>query len=244
MDNWFQERQQRLMPESLYASWRPGRVFLAAANVGLFHKVSEQAVVPDVMVSLDVTVPDDWWEHHNRSYMTWEFGKPPELVVEVVSNRRGGEDGKLAHYAQVGVAFYAIYDPRLLLSKRALRVYALHAGRYVDVLEPSWLQELGVGLTLWEGTYEGMTATWLRWCDREGQVLLTGIERAQLEQTRAEDQRQRAEEEHQRAEEASQRAEEQRLRAEEASQRAEEQRQRAEEASQRAERLAARLREL
>ncbi|MEW6283035.1 MAG: Uma2 family endonuclease, partial [Candidatus Eremiobacterota bacterium] len=132
VDNWFQERQQRLMPESLYASWRPGRVFLAAANVGLFHKVSEQAVVPDVMVSLDATVPDDWWEHHNRSYMTWEFGKPPELVVEVVSNRKGGEDGKLAHYAQVGVAFYAIYDPRLLLSKRALRVYALHAGRYVD----------------------------------------------------------------------------------------------------------------
>ncbi|MEW6282282.1 MAG: Uma2 family endonuclease, partial [Candidatus Eremiobacterota bacterium] len=78
-------------------------------------------------------------------------------------------------------------------------------------------------LTLWEGTYEGMTATWLRWCDREGQVLLTGIERAELEQARAEEERQRAEEASQRAEKASQRAEE---------------------ASQRAERLAARLREL
>ncbi|MEW6279388.1 MAG: Uma2 family endonuclease, partial [Candidatus Eremiobacterota bacterium] len=48
-------------------------------------------------------------------------------------------------------------------------------------------------LTLWEGTYEGMTATWLRWCDREGQVLLTGIERAELEQARAEEASQRAE---------------------------------------------------
>ncbi|MBI3926222.1 MAG: Uma2 family endonuclease [Armatimonadetes bacterium] len=193
VDNWFQERQQRLLPESLYASWRPKRPFLAAADVGLFYKISEQAVVPDVMVSLDVTVPQDWWEDHNRSYMVWEFGKPPDLVVEVVSNRKGGEEEKLARYARMGVGVSVIYDPLLLLSKRPLRVYALHVGRYVDVLDPSWLEELELGLTLWEGNYEGMKATWLRWCDHQNRILPTGLERADQERERADQERERAE---------------------------------------------------
>jgi Uma2 family endonuclease len=195
VESWFQERQQRLLPESLYASWAlagQSRPFLAAADVGLFHKVSEQGIAPDLMVSLDVSVPEEFWEKHNRSYFIWEFGKPPELVVEVVSNREGGEEAKLSRYAQAGVAYSVIYDPRMLLSKRPLRVYALHAGRYVDVLEPSWLEEVGLGLKLWEGSYQGMNATWLRCCDREGQILLTGSERADQERQRADQERQRA----------------------------------------------------
>lgn len=203
VENWFQERQQRLLPDSLYASWPvlgQTRPFLAAADVGLFHKLTEQAIVPDVMVSLDVTVPEEWWEHHNRSYMRWEFGKAPELVIEIVSNRVGGEEEKLRRYALAGVPYYAIYDPRLLLGKRPLRVYVLHAGRYVDVLEPSMLEGLGLGLTLWEGTFEGMTATWLRWCDGEGRLLLTGLERAEQEKARAEQEMARAEQEMARAE--------------------------------------------
>lgn len=202
VDNWFQERQIRLLPESLYTSWaRAGqtRSFVAGADVGLFHKVSEQAVVPDVLVSLDVEVRDDWWEPHNRSYMIWEYGKPPELVIEVVSNRQGGEEEKLARYAQAGVAYAVLFDPCQFLGKRILRVHALHAGRYVDVLDPSWLEEVGVGLVLWQGSYEGMNATWLRWCDREGNVLPTGRELAEQERGRAEQERDRAEQERQRA---------------------------------------------
>ncbi len=210
VENWFQERQQRILPDSLYASWaRAGqsRSFLAAADVGLFYKVSEQAVVPDVLVSLDVTVPENFWEAHRRSYMTWEFGKAPEIVVEVVSNRKGGEEEKLLRYAQAGVAYSAIYDPQLLLSKRALRVHALHAGRYVDVLDPSWLEEIGLGLCLWEGTYEGVQATWLRWCDRHKRVLPTGLELADQERERADQERGRADQERERADQERERAE-------------------------------------
>ncbi|MBI3925849.1 MAG: Uma2 family endonuclease [Armatimonadetes bacterium] len=210
VDNWFQERQQRLLPDSLYASWAEAgqlRPFLAGADVGLFYKVSQQAVIPDVMVSLDVTVPDDWWEDYHRSYMIWEFGKAPDIVIEVVSNRKGGEEDKLNRYALAGVPYSVIYDPRLYLSKRPLRVYALHAGRYVDVLEPSWLEGLDVGLVLWEGIYEGMTATWLRWCDRQRTVLPTGLERAQGERERAERECERAERECERAERECERAE-------------------------------------
>lgn len=195
VDNWFQERQQRLLADSLYASWPAlgqTRSFVAAADVGLFYKVSEQAVVPDVMVSLDVTIPEEFWEKHNRSYLIWEFGKAPEIAIEIVSNRIGAEEEKTRRYALAGVPYYAIYDPRLYLGKRALRVYELHAGRYVDVLDPSMLELLGLGLTLWEGSYEGMTSTWLRWCDRKGEILLTGVERIAQETARADQAQERA----------------------------------------------------
>ncbi len=203
VDNWFQERQQRLLPNSLYASWAntgQSEPFLAAADVGLFHKISEQAVVPDVMVSLGVQVPEDWWEQHSRSYMTWEFGKAPDIVIEIVSNRKGKENEKLETYATAGVPYAVIFDPRLYLGKRPLRVYVLHGRRYVEVADPSWLEEVGVGLKLWEGTYEGLSATWLRWCDRDGEVLPTGLELAERERERAEKEHERAEKERERAE--------------------------------------------
>lgn len=76
------EKQQRLLTETLYISWvGPGdeRPFLAAANVGVFYLARRPAVVPDMFLSLDVEVPEDWWEREHRSYFLWEFGKPPAL---------------------------------------------------------------------------------------------------------------------------------------------------------------------
>ncbi len=240
VDNWFQERQQRLLPDSLYASWaQSGQTepFLAAADVGLFHKVSDQAVVPDVMVSLGVQVPEDWWEHHNRSYMIWEFGKAPDIVIEVVSNRKGKEDEKLLRYAAAGVPYAVIFDPLSYLGKRPLRVYVLHGRSYVEVASPSWLDEVGIGLTLWEGTFEGLSATWLRWCDREGNILRTGLELANQERERANQERERANQERERANQERERANQEH-------ERAQQERERAEQERERAERLAARLREL
>jgi hypothetical protein len=55
-------------------------------------------------------------------------------------------------------------------------------------------------VTLWDGTYEGKTDTWLRWTDADGNLILTGRERAEQEHRRTEQERQRAEQERQRAE--------------------------------------------
>ena len=38
-----------------------------------------------------------------------------------------------------------------------------------------------MGLGTWEGVFEGVPATWLRWCDREGNWLLTDTEQAQAQ---------------------------------------------------------------
>ncbi len=233
VDNIYSEKQQRLLTQSLYASWQgPGarRPFIALANVGLFYSINRPALVPDVFVSLDVEFPADIWEKRRRSYMIWEYGKPPEVVIEIVSNKVGGEDdAKLRTYARMGVAYYVIYDPTRQLSEQVLRLYALQPTTCV-ALEAFWLPGVELGLTLWQGKFEDREDTWLRWCDQDGQLLLTGAERADAEQQRADAEQQRADAERQRADAERQRAEQEQLARQQA--------------QQEVERLAARLREL
>jgi Uma2 family endonuclease len=208
VDNLASEKNQRLLTEALYSSWAgpgPGRPFLVTANVGLFPVPRNPAIVPDVLLSLDVTVPEDWWA--TRSYFVWEFGKPPDVVIEIVSNTKGAEKGtKRRDYARIGVAYYIVYDPRQTLRGDVLEVYELRARDY-ERRSDTWLPDVGLGVTLWSGMFEGCHDTWLRWCDQAGMVIPTGAERADAERQRADTERQRADAERQRAETVNQRAE-------------------------------------
>ena len=205
VDNFQSEKQQRLLVEPLYSSWSPEVPFIAAANVGLFYALKQDPIVPDVMLSLGLEMPTDWSQKQNRSYFVWEFGKVPEVCIEIVSNREGDEltlsrksqqKGKTAAkkeiYAQIHVPYYAVFDPLQQLQKpeemngSLLRVWALVEGQYEELPSPDWLRMVGLGLTLWEGAFEGLTGTWLRWCDRAGQIIPTGAEGRDLERQRAE----------------------------------------------------------
>jgi len=93
VDHVFSEKQQRLLTEPLYSSWTPPpeeeqpghpRPFWAAAHVGIFPSLHQPPLVPDVFVSLDVSVADNMCEQRHRSYGFWEFGKAPDVVVEIV----------------------------------------------------------------------------------------------------------------------------------------------------------------
>ena len=192
VDNFASEKQQRLLVSSLYSAL-PGQTFLAAANVGIYHTANQPAIVPDVFVSFDVQVPDNWWEKQHRCYLVWNFGKPPEIVIEIVSNSVGGElTEKYQIYEHMRASYYVVYDPNQQLSDRPLRIYELRGRRYGELEEP-WLDPVGLGLTLWQGTFEERQDRWLRWCDRQGALLLTGDEQAGQERQRAEQERQRAE---------------------------------------------------
>ena len=199
VDNFASAKQQRLLVSSLYSS-RPDLTFLAEANVGIFYHSNQPAIVPDVFVSYDVQVPDDWWKKKNRSYMVWNFGKAPEIVVEIVSNKVGSElTDKLNIYSKnVGSAYYAVYDPSSQLGKDILHVFELRGNVYIPLSTP-WFGSANLGLTTWNGEFEGRTDRWLRWCDTDGNVLLTGDELAQQEQQRANQEQQRANQEQQRA---------------------------------------------
>ncbi len=132
VDNFFSEKQQRLLTEPLFSSWQgPGKEqpFVAMANVGLFYALRRPPVVPDVLLSLGVQLPADIHLKHNRSYFIWEYGgKAPEVVIEIVSNREGGEDtNKLATYAEIGIRYYVIFDPDGMLGAESCAPIGLKA---------------------------------------------------------------------------------------------------------------------
>jgi len=204
VDNVFSEKEQRLLTEPLFSSW-PGpegqRRFVAMANVGLFYSVNRPPLVPDAMLSLRVELFADLEPKNHRSYFIWEYGKAPDVVIEIVSNREGGEDtDKLAAYARIGIRYYVIHDPYRLLGPEELRAYRLEGLGYKGLREPLWLPDVGLGLALWNGRFEDSDATWLRWIDETGAPISTGQERAEAERQRADAERQRADQEQQRAE--------------------------------------------
>ena len=210
VDNWFSEKQRRLLVDPLYASWQgpgEGRPFVAASDVGVFRSPLEPPLVPDAFVSLDVLHPQDWWEKPNRVYAIWQYMKPPDIVIEVVSNREGGETGqKMDRYASFGVPCYVVFDPRDHLRSGVLHAFERNAaGIYVQCrLDP--LPVAGLGLKLWRGAYEDREETWLRWVDAAGELLLTGRERAEQAEDRAEQAEDRAEQAEDRVEQADDRA--------------------------------------
>jgi hypothetical protein len=254
LDNFQSELQQRLLVEPLCSSRVLTPPFLAAANVGLFYKLKGDPIVPDMLLSLGVQRAENFSERRHRSYFVWEFGKVPDVCIEIVSNQEGDElilcqksqqRGKVASkkdiYAQIGVPYYVVFDPLRQIQGEAemngalLRVWSISPIGYTELTSPQgvtqigevvWLEGIGLGLTLWEGPFEeDISRLWLRWCDRKGRVIPTGAEGQAFERQRAEQEHQRAEQERQRAEQEHQRAEQERQRAEQEHQRAEQERQ-------------------
>lgn len=203
VDNLPSAKQQRLLVESLYNAWTPpkdSQTFLADANIAIYYAVGKPPIVPDVFLSLNVQVANDWWNKLHRSYFVWMFGKLPDIVIEIVSNQEGQEaDRKFHTYARLRVPYYVIFDPQQQLSNEVLRLYELQGLGYME-MDTKWLSAVGIGLILWDGVYENKKDRWLRWCDSDGNLVLTGRERAEQEYQRAEQEHQRAEQERQRAE--------------------------------------------
>jgi Uma2 family endonuclease len=166
--------------------------------------------VPNVPPTLD--------GQSRRSYVMWQEFVSPLIVLEFVSGngaeerdrtpllRSGKQEtkaGKFWIYENViHPAFYGIYE----VSKASVEVYHLIEDRYQLVPANDRghypIAQLGVELGIWQGTYQNMELPWLRWWDGEGNLLLSGSERAEQERQIAEQERQRADREQQRADRA------------------------------------------
>jgi len=123
----------------------------------------------------------------------------PEAIGEV------RKPGKFWVYERIiGIPYYGIYE----INNGKLEVYTLVSGFYQKLIPNERghypIPPLGVELGLWQGSYQNQTQLWLRWWDEQGNLLLIGDERAELERQRAEQERQRAEQERQRAESVEQ----------------------------------------
>ncbi len=204
VDNLFSAKQRRLLVEPLYSSWQPPateedqvpRVFLADSDVGIFISPYQPPLAPDMFLSLDVAPNPAYLADEHRSYFVWEYGKAPEVAIEIVSNRKGKEmDEKFQRYARMGIGYYVVFDPFRVLREEPLLVHeVIFGGRRYRRRPDFALPELQLSLQLWQGEFEGMTDEWLRWCDANGNLIPTGAERAnqaeaELEKLRAELQR-------------------------------------------------------
>jgi hypothetical protein len=180
LDSFINEKQQRLLTTVFYsgAELPIQKPFLAAANVGLFVTKTKAGIAPDAFLSLGIHAGDDWWQRKVRSYLFWEFGKPPDIVIEVISPTPGNELGsKLTDYADLRIPYYVVYDPLKKVGENTLQVFQL-TGSFYSPKENGIFSEFNIGLTLWEGTFEDINATWLRWCYPDGNVIPTGDELA------------------------------------------------------------------
>ncbi len=165
-----------------------------------------------------------------RSYVLWKEIIVPLIAIEFVSGD-GSEErdqtspfsgkpeekikaGKFWVYEQaIRVPFYAIYE----VTKASVEVYALESGRYVKCQPNSRghypIPPMGVELGIWQGLDGNLDLPWLRWWDSDGNLLLSGDERAIEERQRVQEERQRTQEERQRVQEERQRADRQQDRA-------------------------------
>jgi Uma2 family endonuclease len=167
---------------------------------------------PDFFVVLDIP------KGERRSWVVWEEGKAPDVVIELLSESTAQADKnekKLIYQNQMRVPEYFWFDP---FNPDDWAGFSIQQGVYQPLVpnERNQLvsQSLGLGLQRWQGKYRGVETVWLRWATLEGELLPTAAEIAQQEHQRAEQERQRAEQEHQRAEQEHQRAEQERQRAE------------------------------
>jgi len=210
VDSFFAEKQQRLFAEALSA-WRhpEGRSFICAVDVGIFALARNPPIVPDGFVSFDVEIPRLVGADAVRSYFLWEFGKPPDIVLEIVSQEDGGElTTKLRAFEKLRVSHYLVFDPLRTLSTVVLRSFGLQEGVFVERPNATF-PRFGLALTMWRGSFEGQDEDWLRWAELDGTLLPTTAEharRADGEAKRADDEAKRADDEAKRADDEAKRA--------------------------------------
>ncbi len=157
---------------------------------------------------------------HRKSWVMWQEGRSPNLVIELLSDSTKANDRgikKEIYQDVLRVPEYILHDvDRNVFEAYRLRgngskhlnyeEVELYKTEYSDVVFMS--AELDLELVLWEGEYDCRWDTWLRWRDPATHELLpTGRERGQRECKRAEEEKHRADEEKSRADEEKSRAE-------------------------------------
>lgn len=155
---------------------------------------------PDVFVVLDVPPGE------RRSWVVWEEGKGPDVVIELLSEKTAEQDRgpkKQIYQEQLRVGEYYWFDP---FNPDELVGLGLRCDRYqpMTATDEGYLpcHKLGLLLRRWQGRYAGVDTTWLRWAFSDGALLPTQEESRALEEQRADAEKQRAETEKQRADAA------------------------------------------
>jgi hypothetical protein len=156
-----------------------------------------------------------------KSWVVWEEGKGPDVVIELLSESTAEIDKtekKRIYQNQLRVLEYFWYDP---FEPSDLAGFKLDDGAYkplpFDDQNRLMSPLLGLSLVRWQGVFENVETIWLRWASLDGKLLPTEHEVA--EQI-AEEARQQVSEARRLADDAARFAQQAEQRAGEAEQRA------------------------
>ena len=124
------------------------------------------------------------------SWVVWEEGKPPDVVIELLSESTANNDKnqkKLIYQNQMRVSEYFWYDP---FNPNDFAGFDLNSGVYQQIAlnDKNHLisKVLDLALVRWQGNYRGVDATWLRWATLDGDLFPTSGEMVGIAQQRAE----------------------------------------------------------
>jgi len=178
------------LTDALGANGQIQPAMLIGSNFGLVATVNQKIVVkaPDWFYVPHVhPIAENWIR---RSYTSHLEGSPVAVVMEFLSDEDYGElsiratppYGKFYFYEQIlQVPTYVTYDPYT----PGMSVWHLQAGSYelqnADEQGRIWIPELELFLGIWAGQRLQQTTHWLRWWDRQGNLLLWSAEQTAQE---------------------------------------------------------------
>jgi len=210
----FHDIQPQLLSRTLLlADYERGNCF-SAADLNVYYDWQHQRWHKRPDWFLVVGVPRLYeGKELRRSYVTWQEAANPRVAVEFLSPSTERDDlgrfypdsttienlespdteeqtqqpGKLEVYERyLKVPHYIVYS----YHSQRLRYFFLTDGVYqAQSLQPGncaiWLEDLGIGLGIWQGEFEEIPGSWLRWCDINGNWCLTDTEKSQAQLLKA-----------------------------------------------------------
>ncbi|HIK15821.1 MAG TPA: Uma2 family endonuclease [Leptolyngbyaceae cyanobacterium M33_DOE_097] len=202
----FHDLQPQLLSATLRLSNYASDNFFTGTDLNLYYDIRHPLWYkrPDWFLALGVPRLYDGTDLR-LSYVLWQEGVSPFVIVELLSPGTETEDlGQTQREADQPPTKWQVYEqilrvPYYIVFDRytdQLRAFGLDKGSYQELPLPEqklWIPELNLGLGIWQGTYQGVTRSWLRWYDEHEQWIPTEAETAQQEHQRAERERQRAE---------------------------------------------------
>ena len=204
----FHDWQPRLLSETFVPATYPSEQVFTAKDLNLYYDSQNPRLYkrPDWFGAVGVPRIVDPGKGR-LSYVVWQEGRAPMVVVELLSPNTQEEDqgqtprglsipSKWEVYETIlRVPYYVVFNG----IGNTLRLFKLEGGSYRELaadpqespIAPKlWIEELQIGLGLWQGSFAGVERQWLRWYDAQGNWILTPTERerqrAQMEQQRAE----------------------------------------------------------
>ena len=172
-------QQMNLLIESLELHWADRDDFYVGGNMFLYYNSAQQKkndfAGPDFFVVLDVP------RREHKSWVIWEEGKGPDVVIELLSDSTEDYDlneKKLIYQDRVRVPEYFCYDPFSF----ELVGFRLQGGKYQPIPPDQngalFCEQLGLLLRRADSEFQGVHTTWLRLATHDGEILVSGEEKA------------------------------------------------------------------